>query len=359
MVMSAVASMEGRHWLGIGCLCSPKQPRIPSSCSFKLGLPMGHGLLWNSFPLKSSPSSDPSSRGPFFLWKGLAHMPKEMGIQIVSPNTSSPGRTVEFLDAWDDEYEGIVVNPQSLPSSSNAFAPALGASMSSWKSKGKKGIWLKILEGQADLVPIAIQEGFEYHHAEPGYVMLTHWIPREPCMLPASPSHLIGVAGFVINDGGEVLVVKEKCACNCNGVWKLPTGYINKSEDIFSGAVREVKEETGIDTVFLEMVAFRHAHLVAFEKSDLLFVCMLKPLSFEITIDDKEIQAAKWIAVDEILGQPFYNEDHMSKRVIDICVAAYEERYRGFIAHQLPSKIDGKLSILYCDDFDKISKRFK
>lgn len=37
----------------------------------------------------------------------------------------------------------------------------------------------------------------------------------------------------------------------------------------------------------------RHAHLVAFENSDLLFVCMLKPLSFEITIDEKEIQAAK------------------------------------------------------------------
>ena len=39
----------------------------------------------------------------------------------------------------------------------------------------------------------------------------------------------------------------------------------------------------------------RHAHLVAFEQSDLLFVCMLKPMTFEITIDEKEIQAAKVI----------------------------------------------------------------
>lgn len=39
----------------------------------------------------------------------------------------------------------------------------------------------------------------------------------------------------------------------------------------------------------------RHAHKVAFDQSDLLFVCMLKPLSSEITIDDKEIQAAKVI----------------------------------------------------------------
>lgn len=34
--------------------------------------------------------------------------------------------------------------------------------------------------------------------------MLTYWIPNEPCMLPASPSHQIGIAGFVINDKREV-----------------------------------------------------------------------------------------------------------------------------------------------------------
>ncbi|KAF3966275.1 hypothetical protein CMV_009610 [Castanea mollissima] len=219
--------------------------------------------------------------------------------------------------------------------------------------QGKKGVWLKILLDQADLVPIAIQEGFNYHHAESGYVMLTYWIPNEPSMLPASPSHQIGVGGFVLNDKREVLVVKEKCPCSCSGLWKLPTGYINKSEDVFTGAIREVKEETGVDTIFLELVAFRHAHLVAFENSDLLFVCMLKPLSFEITIDEKEIQAAKWMPIDELIGQPFYQEDHMSKKVIDICMSAYEDRYSGFIANQLTSKIDGKLSYLYYNDSNK------
>ncbi|KAL0315718.1 UNVERIFIED_CONTAM: Nudix hydrolase 8 [Sesamum radiatum] len=76
---------------------------------------------------------------------------------------------------------------------------------------GKKGIWLKLLEEQAELAPIAIQEGFAYHHAEPGYVMLTYWIPGEPCLLPPGPSHQIGVAGFVINDNKEVLVTGIPC----------------------------------------------------------------------------------------------------------------------------------------------------
>ncbi|XP_012076829.1 nudix hydrolase 8 isoform X1 [Jatropha curcas] len=272
------------------------------------------------------------------------------GIRVMSPETSSPSFKVDqFLDAWDDEYGGIIIDPNNLPSSVNAFASALRASLSNWKLKGKKGIWLKILLEQADFIPIAIQEGFNYHHAEPGYVMLTYWIPDEPCLLPSSPSHQIGVGGFVINDKRDVLVVKEKCPCSCSGVWKMPTGYINKFEDIFSGVIREVKEETGVDTIFLKLVAFRHAHRVAFDKSDILFVCVLKPLSYEITVDEKELQAAKWMALDEYMEQPFYEEDHMSRRVIDACIAAHDDHYNGFVAHQLTSKLDGKLSYLYYD----------
>ncbi|KAK6944889.1 Pre-nudix hydrolase domain [Dillenia turbinata] len=295
-------------------------------------------MSWNSLSTRI-----PTTKISLSTNSPLAHgwySPKKNGVQVMSPNVSSPSIAGECLDAWDDEYEGVIIDSTSLPSSANAFASTLRASLSFWKAKGKRGVWLKIYLEQADLVPIAIQEGFDYHHAEPGYVMLTHWVSEEPCMLPASPSHQIGIAGFV-------LVVKEKCPCSCAGVWKLPTGYINKSEEIFSGAVREVKEETGISTTFLEMVAFRHVHLVAFEKSDLLFVCMLKPLSFEITIDEKEIQAAKWMSLDELVEQPFYTEDQMSRKIIDICMARFEDRSLGFNPHQLVSKIDGKLTFLY------------
>ncbi|KAH9608172.1 hypothetical protein KSS87_008238, partial [Heliosperma pusillum] len=91
-----------------------------------------------------------------------------------------------------------------------------------------------------------------------------------------------------------VLVVQEKyCAPPFVGFWKIPTGFIHESEEIFTGAVREVKEETGIDTEFTEVIASRHAQNMAFEKSDLFFICTLKPLSTEIKVDDHEIEAAK------------------------------------------------------------------
>lgn len=54
---------------------------------------------------------------------------------------------------------------------------------------------------------VILQEGFRYHHAEPGYVMLTYWIPDEPCMLPSTATHQIGVGAFVINKNREVILL--------------------------------------------------------------------------------------------------------------------------------------------------------
>lgn len=273
--------------------------------------------------------------------------------QINGTNSSLFSRNLRILDSFDDEYGGVIVDSERLPANSTVFASMLSFSISHWKSKGKKGIWLKLPVEKSDLVPVAIKEGFEYHHAERGYVMLTYWLPEGPSMLPANASHQVGVGGFVINDKNEVLVVQEKyCAPQFVGLWKIPTGFIVESEEIFTGAVREVKEETGVDTEFLEVVAFRHVHNVAFEKSDLFFICMLKPVSTHIMVDDHEIQAAKWMPLVEFVEQPLIQQDCMFKKVIDICIERLGKRYCGLSVHQVASTFDGKTSSLYYNVID-------
>lgn len=258
-----------------------------------------------------------------------------------------------ILDAFDDEYGGVVIDPNRLPHNPYAFASMLCLSLSQWKKMRKKGIWLKLPLEQSDLVPLAVKEGFQYHHAQPGYVMLTYWIPEGPCMLPANASHQVGIGGFVINQNNEVLVVQEKhCSPATLGLWKIPTGFIHEAEEIYTGAVREVKEETGIDTEFMEVIAFRHVHNVAFEKSDLFFICMLRPLSFKITVDDLEIEAAKWMPLVEFVKQPLIQEDSMFKKIVDIFIARLGKRYCGLSTHQIVSKFDGKISSLYYNVID-------
>ncbi|XP_078163814.1 nudix hydrolase homolog 8 isoform X1 [Carex rostrata] len=253
-----------------------------------------------------------------------------------------------ILDSFEDEYGGIVINADRLPRDPETFSYALPMSLSYWKLFRKKGVWLKLPLELSDLVPIAVKQGFKYHHAEQAYVMLTYWIPEGPCMLPANASHQVGVGGFVINDQNQVLVVQEKyCDSALLGAWKLPTGFIQESEEIFSGAVREVKEETGIDTEFVEVIAFRHAHHLAFEKSDLFFICMLRPLSHEIKIDEMEIQAAKWMPFGEFVEQPLIQEDGMFKKIMEICIQRLRKSYCGLTAHPVVSKFDGRWSSLY------------
>ncbi|XP_034698095.1 nudix hydrolase 8 isoform X2 [Vitis riparia] len=211
-------------------------------------------------------------------------------------------REMRVLDAIDDEYGGVVVDPQRLPVNPSSFATVLHSSLSHWKMQGKKGVWLKLPAERSELVPIAV----------------------------------------------KVLVVQEKhYAPALVGLWKIPTGFILEAEEISTGVVREIKEETGIDTEFVEVIAFRHAHNVAFEKSDLFFVCMLRPLSTQIAVDDIEIQAAKWMPLDEFVEQPLIQGDCMFKKIIDICIARLGKRYCGLSAQQLVSKFDGKLSSLY------------
>ncbi|RDX99397.1 Nudix hydrolase 8, partial [Mucuna pruriens] len=262
-------------------------------------------------------------------------------------------RNLRVLEAFDDEYGGVVIDPDRLPSNPYTFESVLRLSLFHWKKMGKKGIWLKLPLEQSDLVPIAVKGGFQYHHAEPGYVMLTYWIPEGPSMLPANASHQVGVGGFVINDNNEVLVVQEKhCSSATLGLWKIPTGFILEAEEIYTGAVREVKEETGIDTEFIEVIAFRHAHNVAFEKSDLFFICMLRPLSSKIIVDDLEVEAAKWMPLVEFVKQPLIQEDSMFKKIVDIFIARLGKRYCGLSTHRVVSKFDGMVSSLYYNVID-------
>lgn len=58
-----------------------------------------------------------------------------------------------------------------------------------------------------NLVPLIVQEGFRYHHAEPDYLMLVYWIPKTPDTIPANASHTVGIGAFVMNSNSEVVLL--------------------------------------------------------------------------------------------------------------------------------------------------------
>lgn len=80
--------------------------------------------------------------------------------------------------------------------------------------------------------------------------------------------------------------------------------YYLLGEDIKDAAIREVKEETGIDAIFESMITFRHRHNATFGNSDIYVVVLLKATSTNIVKCESEIKECKWMNIDEYLNHP-------------------------------------------------------
>ena len=162
-----------------------------------------------------------------------------------------------------------------------SFAAHLGACLDAWVADGRRGVWLTVPMGAADLVPEALLLGFECHHANSDEMMLTNWLPGlqgEPSTLPLYPHHQVGVGGVVVNANREILAIQEKrgITAGMKGFWKLPGGIVDPAEGVSSAACREVLEETGIHTTFHSIAAFRETHAGPWGTTDLYMLCILR-----------------------------------------------------------------------------------
>ncbi|KAF6153784.1 hypothetical protein GIB67_001017 [Kingdonia uniflora] len=269
--------------------------------------------------------------------------------QVVTENGA---RQVELLTSYEDDHGGIIVEMKEAMVS-EVFVSLLRTSMLYWRQQGKKGIWIKLPIEFVNLVEPAVKEGFWYHHAEPKYLMLVYWIPETVNTLPVNATHRVGIGAFVMNDKREVLVVQEKNGkFRGTGMWKFPTGVVDEGEDICMGAIREVKEETGIDAEFVEVLAFRQSHKSFFDKSDLFFMCMLRPLSFNIEKQESEIEAAEWMPIDEYAAQPFVQQHGLLRYMINIGLAKVDKEYAGFSPVPTTSAFSNHPSYLYLNSHD-------
>ena len=207
---------------------------------------------------------------------------------------------------------------------------------------------------------------FKFHHTEPEQVYLTRWLPDpnvDPGALPAFCQHFIGAGGCVVSvEHGKVLLITEKYAIKSsskrrkqgkngkggkngqNGQnesveeqqdvallppWKIPGGQLDDpNESVSEAAMREVREETGVDTEFVAMLGFRHMHSFRFAKSDFYFGCLLRPkLNEDGSLpepkpDPREIALCKWTDLDE-----YFSYTHLNRVQTEIqkAVKAYLE----------------------------------
>lgn len=208
---------------------------------------------------------------------------------------------MQTLEATPNRFQGIELDSVALPHDAEEFRTRLAASLREWKREAFKVVWISIPIERAELIPVATQAGFSFHHSGTDYLLLTKRL--EPAaLIPEYATHYIGAGGVVINSRDELLVVSELHRRSESPYYKLPGGALHPGEHIAACVQREVFEETGVRAKFEKLVCFRHWHGYRYDKSDIYFVCRLSPLTEAIAIQAEEIEECHWLPISEYLS---------------------------------------------------------
>lgn len=121
--------------------------------------------------------------------------------------------------------------------------------------------------------------------------------------------------GCIIIENNKVLLVYEK---NRN-FWGFPKGHMEKGENEIETALREVKEEVGLD---VEIIDKEKRYLLNYiirdeiDKTTVLYLAI--PKNKEIVMQESEIEKVKWCDFEEALKTlTFDNSKEVFKKVIN------------------------------------------
>lgn len=105
------------------------------------------------------------------------------------------------------------------------------------------------------------------------------------------------IAGCVIEKDNKILMVQEGLDF-CYGEWNYPAGHVDEFENITESAIREVKEETGLDVKLTSVLPICETKLK--NETHIIIRFVAEVIGGEIQFDSKEILDVKWIDVKDI-----------------------------------------------------------
>ena len=118
-------------------------------------------------------------------------------------------------------------------------------------------------------------------------------------MVQAYPEATVGA--LIVNAKGEVLLVRSN---KWGTKYTVPGGHIELGERAEDAIVREVKEETGLDSVADELLVvqqaiypndyYKHEHYIFMD-----YVCKAK--SSQVTLDGRELQSYIWVRPEDAI----------------------------------------------------------
>ncbi|WP_436758123.1 NUDIX hydrolase [Streptosporangium sp. V21-05] len=105
------------------------------------------------------------------------------------------------------------------------------------------------------------------------------------------PQHSVSVAGVIIDDQGRALLTQRRD----NDHWEAPGGVLERDEDITTGLLREIHEETGLHVEPITLTGV-YKNMT---RGIIALVFRCKVISGHLTETD-EAHAFRWVTADEV-----------------------------------------------------------
>jgi len=107
-------------------------------------------------------------------------------------------------------------------------------------------------------------------------------------------------AGICILKDGKLLLIKE-AKQKYSGMWSLPSGHIDKDENIFDAAIRETKEETGFDIKLTGLVAIHNLTHRKDGNHYISFFFGAEIIGGELSFNPKEVISVEFVEIERVL----------------------------------------------------------
>ena len=99
--------------------------------------------------------------------------------------------------------------------------------------------------------------------------------------------------GCIVINHGKVLLIKQH-----QGFYGFPKGHMEKNETEIETALRETKEETGIDAIIDKEKRFEISYYTRKNNFKTVVYFLAHPKNIEIKIQEDEILEAKWVPIE-------------------------------------------------------------
>jgi len=110
------------------------------------------------------------------------------------------------------------------------------------------------------------------------------------------------ICGALVAHKNKILVVQEQKEY-VRGKWSIPAGHLEVNESIVEGAIREVKEETGIDIKITGVLGIYESR--GFTGNNVIrIIFVAEPIDVILDKSIIDVENVEWMKVDGFLNLP-------------------------------------------------------